>query len=284
MDIDRLGNSHAGVRNDLQRIPTRVTTWVCHGHVLRDSVRAVVGWLQDRPCTSRGVGQRGLVPLLFFLLSLGGCPHPLPSIKGDGLFVTRSYLASGKSEVWGYGAYSYVLLPTKPGTNPRYLALLTAYAELPLDKPPHPDQQPTPLALRNITYVPVEQRPAAERLEPNWLIANYDASRAASLIHSQGLVGPGPFLVTHKRRPLSVVDSRKEVAVLDLSAAPPQSMRLWLEHFVRVSQAPDEWSRGVESVLLNLNNLLISTYDGLALTIEALEPVGKIARAGALSK
>jgi hypothetical protein len=205
--------------------------------------------------------------------------HSLVPTKGKSLLLTRAFLVGGYREAWGYGAYSYVLLPAEPSSDERYVALLTAYLARPADAPVHPDGQITPQSSRNITYAPVKERPPSEPPPVNWLVHSYDVSRAAALLHARGLYGRGPYIVTSDV-PLSAAPARSEIAVLDLSSVSADSMKAWFDYFARASAGPNEWAgRGAELVLLKLHDLLLDLGVAGILTIRAIEPAGKIAEA-----
>ncbi len=220
--------------------------------------------------------------LVLFTFGCSGAQKP-PIAKGDSRLVTREFLVRGNMEKWGYGAYSYLLMPRAPRTDERYVALLTAYLGLPSDRPASAGEQVTSLARRNITYVPVNQEPQQEVTQVTWLIENYDVARAAAILHSQGLNDIGPYIVTYSA-PLSPEQSQVDVAVLDLSSVPRESMLAWLDYFVRVSQEPDDWGhRGAELMLLRLHDMMANLQPPLEVTIKAIQPIGKIVKAFALT-
>jgi hypothetical protein len=208
-----------------------------------------------------------------------------PPPKGDSRLVLRDFLESGSIERPGYGAYSYVLVPKEPTADERYVALLTAYLALPPDEPNAVSGSATPLQRRNLTYAPV-RRTSSPAGGADWLIKNYDVSRAAMLLDSQCLGDAGPYILI-ATTPLSLEPAggcgRKgngqpvDLAVLDLSRAPKESMRPWLDYFVRESQKPEDWSRRkVEWLLLKLHDHLDAIGTGATAAIEAIGPAGKI--------
>jgi hypothetical protein len=198
-----------------------------------------------------------------------------PEMKGEGRVVLRGYLESGYAERDHYGAYSYVLIPRQPGSDPRYIELLKAYTSLPM-APILLDEDARRLQMRNITYVPVREVAAPDAAETEWIVHEYDVTRATLILHTQGLHGIGPYILT-SNTPLSVESSRVSLAVLDLSQAPKESMRAWLEVFLKRSQEPEDWlQRRAEYMIVKLQDSLATLYAGTQVTVESIEPARKI--------
>jgi hypothetical protein len=201
---------------------------------------------------------------------------PLDVRKGSSLMTTRELLTRGNREAPGYGAYSYLLIPLDPKSDERYLAVLEAYAALPPNKNLGPDDEIVARAERNLTHVPVKAVDPIENMTGEWLVEQYDVARAAAILHVQGLVERGPYLVT-SRQPLSLERSKVELSIVDLSSAPKEDMKLWLANFVRVASSRNEWSRSTaEALLLKLNALMTQLDRTLRLTVKSIEPTSKI--------
>jgi hypothetical protein len=276
LDTSRGSRGHPAVRFRLPAHDARRTRDPSHQRLLhlmrRDHVGAAAPEAASAPDEALRRVLRGFVIALVVLLAAGcGAPQLGPS-KGEGRLVLRDFLEKGTTERTGYGAYSYVLLPRPPSSDERYLALLRAYATLPPDDPAAPE---VPVTRRNLTYAPVDATPPPAP-DAEWLIQRYDTSRAAMLLHSQNLQDAGPYIVTFTS-PLSFQRAPVDLAVLDLTDAPAQSMKPWLEYFVRATQAPDDWGqRKAERMLLNIHDFLADVGGAFDLTVKGIEPAGKL--------
>lgn len=210
--------------------------------------------------------------LVCFVSACGPSELP-PVMKGTSRQVVSAFLEKGHFEAPHYGAYSYILVPRPIESDARYGALLDAYKSLP---PAPPDEaRAKVLEQLNIVYVPVLALPGPAS-PAQWLAQAYDVTRAAMIAHTQGLTGVGPYIVTAKD-PLSDESARVPLSVLDLSDAPQESMRLWVQLFVKHSQEPVSWAHEkAEYMALKLHDTLGNMYAGMKLTLEAIEPASKV--------
>src|SRR5262245_9143901 len=192
-----------------------------------------------------------------------GLPPPLQ--------VTRQTLAQGDIEEKGYGAYSYVLFSREPDGNPRYRALVDAWASIARDA--------RASASTNVTYLPTLRHPAPEEARKvDWLVSNYDTSRAANLAFKHHLLGEGPFILT-STTPVTFTDGSEPVSVLDLSSATAQSMHGWMSYFIHASEGPNDWRRnGATSLVLRLHDELLAAGEAATWAVDALPNGTKVLR------
>jgi len=217
--------------------------------------------------------------LALCVATLSACSSSIqpPPPKGTSKLVVRKLLSSEELEERRYGAYSYLLLPREAASDPRYVEFLSAYLTLP---PMQENLQKSSASSQrlNVTYLPVVPSPPGKQTV-DWLVQNYDVTRAAQLLHDRCLHDVGPYIITTKE-PLSFEapescdkPRRLKVAVFDLSAAPRESVQAWLNHFVRTSEAPEDWSRlTAESMLLKLHDTLSLAGGVIGTTTLAFAP------------
>ncbi len=216
--------------------------------------------------------------------------HKLTKGVGDHpLIVTRDYLERGHREKPNYGAYSYILLAESPLNDMRFQKILEIILQIPQDTSIDDVDSNITNDERNITYIPILKRPdEAANGDPalllDWVVNNYDIDRSARYLFLLRLEGKGPFIVTHTSR-LSFVDKPGDVAVLDLSSTPYESIEPWVKYFINASQYPEKWAkRGAERMLLRINDVLTQCGESTNLVINAMSTGGKIAKGFSMMK
>jgi len=168
------------------------------------------------------------------------------------LAVYRAYLL-GK-ELPGYGLYSYVVLrkAAQPDERERAAEVVRAYLTLAPVARPGPPVSPWEI---NITYLPLtsappgelEQRSEEER-DPEplvaWLLDHYDYTFSEDVLdEDDGLLGPGPFLVSYPKAVVSDGESASPLHLLqDLSAMAPRAVREWTGIFLAKASEKRYWS------------------------------------------
>jgi len=156
----------------------------------------------------------------------------------------RAFLVAGAKEDAGYGLYSYLLFGAPPtdSTRARYLKAIQAY--LTLIQTINDLRSYRPTNKLNITYIPVEARPA-DSPTAEWLLVNYDFTRARILLD---LLSPGyhtgPYFIS-ALAPLSGLPSMPHNYLFqDLSLVPTQPQDLvtwWVGAFLNQAAQEQFW-------------------------------------------
>ncbi|HYQ05192.1 MAG TPA: hypothetical protein VER96_41240 [Polyangiaceae bacterium] len=228
----------------------------------------------------------GRVLFLLPLLVLGGCYVQSAGAVGPSTGaaagasagrqpkILRHDLTPKEFEAGNYGAYSYVLL--RSTSDDRVTPLVRAFLE-------HiPDSgRATPSGNDNITYFPVlAVPPPSEVMNVAWHVQNYDVGRAVTILRGQGLDGRGPYLITSKRPLSGSLEIEPNLSILDLSDATPESAPLWLVHFIRVTEHPEDWlSNGTDTAALKVHDSFAAAAGATKSVVESLSAGRKLLRA-----
>ncbi len=202
------------------------------------------------PCQD-GLGSTG------FVVASPSSTHPpsedLPVESGPSTLTGRKFLLKGSPEDSGYGLYSYVLFSTPPNANtrPRYVSAIEAYFQ---------NIQPIEgferrRAQLNISYLPLARRPPNMLPDVDWVIANYDYTRAQVILSSLpgNLRLGGPYIVSARQPLSSATVSPPEILYQDLSSIPPAVMVAWFREFLIQAARERFWEEPTLTVLvLNL--------------------------------
>jgi hypothetical protein len=174
--------------------------------------------------------------------------------------VVRDTLPRGDTERQGYGAYSYILFRRQPWDT-RGQVLMRAY----LRHPQVVNEISLNIEERNITYVPVDREPPLDTPDDaNWFAEHYDVTRAETMLKSQELDGPGPYVVTSTRPLTGVTQPAAGASILDLSEVTNDEVALWIEHFVSVSDHPGTWlPTGADQLALRVHESLAAGDGGI---------------------
>lgn len=182
----------------------------------------------------------------------------------------RAYLLKDKKEEPGYGLYSYILFPGRPGKNnddcdrKRYIELYQLYRskEEYLKK-----YQTYKKDQMNITYWPLSVQKLSADIDQhsdNFFVDNYDYARASDFLSKiSGLTGPGPFIIAY-HSPFSTISGSpdsKELLLIDLSKTPKENFQIWFNLFTTmVKDDPSTWQEK-----FNLKKIGLHIYDATEL-------------------
>ncbi|RPI04237.1 MAG: hypothetical protein EHM71_13830 [Zetaproteobacteria bacterium] len=184
-------------------------------------------------------------------------PSPAPSPPGIRSRETGSaFLLSDRTEMTGYGLYSYLLFGSPPGAavRERHLKALEAFVGL------IPDiaelERYIPTRELNIAYVPLTTDPGRQATADR-LFAHYDYARARSVLRLiPGGNREGPYIVS-VLRPLGgtagAAASPNPYLFQDLSTAPPHLVASWVKEFLNQAAQERFWEeRSAERFALKL--------------------------------
>jgi hypothetical protein len=165
--------------------------------------------------------------------------------------VGRNWLLPDQTEDQGYGLYSYLLFGSRPEgeSAKRYLQSIEAYLRLipdlaALQKHFKPQEL-------NVMSLPLLQPPSdPPAVTAEWVLANYDYSRARSLMKAlPGTNRMGPYLVS-SLVPLSQASVRREKYLFqDLSTVPPKLVSLWVREFLNQAAQQEIWQESTGAML-----------------------------------
>lgn len=201
-------------------------------------------------------------------------PERGPNLRRTGWY----FLLDGKSEVKGYGLYSYLLFASPPHdqeSRSRYLKIIEAY----LTYLPHIKQLekyflPTDL---NITYLPLTKGPP-KKITPQWVLEHYDYARALHLLRDAPEISKdGPYLLS-TFNPLSNNPLTKPYLKQDLAHVPPDLVWAWTREFLNQTAQEHFWEeKSLTKIQLNLRTTVAILAKGLPAVTSALDTwIGKV--------
>lgn len=174
----------------------------------------------------------------------------------------RDLLVNGRSEVSGYGLYSYILFAGRPTdeSKPRYLAVINAcHDEIATIR--GLENSGLPRNKLNVAYIPIRKTPPMVDPDANWLLDNYDYDRAAALLvylPDEYTRHQGPYLVSHIT-PLAA-DSTGEFLYQDLSIVNERLATAWIKHFLDRASQERYWETDrSKEFALDLRNFVANT-------------------------
>ena len=195
-------------------------------------------------------------------------PSPLAeSVRGTRRLTGRAFLRAGEQEGKDYGLYSYVLFgePLSAGNRDLYKAVLEAFFHL-VDVSSY-EPEKTPHAQLNITYLPLNDQPAAGA-SVDWYLDHYDFARAQIILAKLMDRPAGPYIVSYQS-PLSGASSVESGRLLveDLSRVPPDLAFLWVNEFTHQAGSAQYWDKPA------LRTLMLNLRTQIAVDAEAFEEV-----------
>jgi len=175
----------------------------------------------------------------------------MSSLPGAGIHrtVVAAPLLEGEPEEDDFGLYSYLLYAARPTDTEVNVAI---FAEL-LSHPLTSEVRQVPHAVLALTTIPQNMDPGNFVL-PQWWIAHYDFDRSLTMLRTQAVTGPGPFIISNRGPLGSATLKHPKIAILDLSAAnSKESATAWVRHYVHSAENPENWvAHGAELILLRI--------------------------------
>jgi len=213
---------------------------------------------------------------------------PITSRGDQARQTAKRLLVPGENEVSGYGLYSYLLLARHVnGKNKeRYLASILSILDFPdADELEHYVTRYRKISSKearkriNITYLPVRRAPPDDVLElweeqslpevAEWVLANYDYSRARAILDILGRDGAnGPYIVSFIE-PTGSFDGRH--LFQDQSNVPADLVSLWTQQFQFQAAQEEYWDEPVaKNLMLRMRTWIAVAGQGLPLIRKAL--------------
>ena len=169
----------------------------------------------------------------------------------------RAFLVKGKSEMVGYGLYSYLLLgsPVTESSRDRFLGAIDAYLRMIGEIERFGAYFDA--GKLNVTYLPVTA-PVSEAIpSAQWILDNYDYARARAVLDLlPGTHREGPYIVSLLKPATKFHGSLGPYLVQDLSTVPtkpPELISWWIREFLDQAAQEHFWQpKTLESLVLKL--------------------------------
>jgi hypothetical protein len=180
-----------------------------------------------------------------------GSLAPPPVSSGSQRETGTSLLLPGKQEIPEYGLYSYLLLGSPPSdaARERYLKTIEAFWRL------IPEiaglERYIPRRELNVAYLPLNSAPEGST-SAEWLLANYDFTRARSLLRLlPGNTREGPYIVSALKPLAGPAPSAPPGPWLfqDLSRVPPHLVASWVKEFLNQAAQERFWEENQAEAL-----------------------------------
>ena len=171
----------------------------------------------------------------------------------------RTLLARGRQEEPGFGLYSYLLMGSPPddSSRDRYLNVVKEYLRL---SPALADMRKLlDLKQLNANYLPTMTLPGeAVRLTPEWLLANYDYSRARAILKTvPGSHFRGPYILSELKPADPRATTPGPMFFQDLSSVPLDLVTPWYEVFLNQAAQERFWeARTGEQFALKVRTII----------------------------
>ena len=194
----------------------------------------------------------------------------LPAKEPPSRLTGRKLLVRSSTEAPGYGLYSYLLFASAPSniTRPRYESAVRAFFQI-LEGVQDLEVAGMQRRRLNITYLPVSVTPNSDKPEVDWVIENYDYSRAQVLLSKLpgSLRTQGPYIISTLRPLSSSPPDSFRFLYQDLSTTPPTLIISWLREFVLQASQDRFWEER------KLSDFVLTLRTGIELAALALPDV-----------
>lgn len=167
---------------------------------------------------------------------------------GGGLRSARRYLEPNKKEEAGFGLYSYLLFPARPGSEEekaRYLKTLEACLRVMETVEDHVSHHKRRSEL-NATHIPVKTLPKEAKLLTDWaanVLDVYDYTAAQHLLDKlDKSYQRGPYIVSVVKAPLSVQSEPvQEYLLQDFTGKVPELISQVFDRFISRAAQQTKW-------------------------------------------